>query len=264
VESITLNTTLEIILKEQTLSLTATITPENAENKTLKWTSSNEAVATVNENGVVTGRGEGEAIITVSATDGSNKQATCSIIISPDPNIPNVKGFNLDRTYYVTYNENGESAKVGNKITANEEGIPTNIPTGWYNYGKRNWANIVVTDGTVENGTITGGTTSTYYTWIPRYQFMLDQDAERSKIAFVKDKEETTIDARLQIPVAFTFNKTPLTGYWAMKYTANIVNNILQANTSTHYKKTDDIANWLPAFRNMEVTRRSDGLKRDN
>ena len=49
-----------------------------------------------------------------------------------------------------------------------------------------------------------------------------------------------------------------------MKYTANTVNNILQANTSTHYKKTDDIANWLPAFRNMEVTRRSDGLKRDN
>ncbi|MCI9177786.1 MAG: hypothetical protein HFJ28_04340, partial [Clostridia bacterium] len=134
-----------------------------------------------------------------------------------------------------------------------------NIPTGWYNYGKRNWANIVVTDGTVENGTITGGKTSTYYTWIPRYQFMLDQEAERSKIAFVKDKEETTIDARLQIPEAFTFNKTPLTGYWVMKYTASTVNNILQANTSTHYKNVDTMAIWLPAFRNMEATRRSDG-----
>ena len=38
----------------------------------------------------------------------------------------------------------------------------------------------------------------------------------------------------------------------------------LQANTSTHYKKTDTMANWLPAFRNMEATRRSNGLKRDD
>ena len=39
---------------------------------------------------------------------------------------------------------------------------------------------------------------------------------------------------------------------------------VLQANKNTHYnasKGKNNMANWLPAFRNMEATRRSDGLK---
>ncbi|MBR1803627.1 MAG: Ig-like domain-containing protein, partial [Muribaculaceae bacterium] len=51
---------------------------ENASVKTLKWTTSNAKVATVKD-GVVTGVGEGNAVITVSTTDGSNLSATCKV-----------------------------------------------------------------------------------------------------------------------------------------------------------------------------------------
>ena len=59
------------------LTLTATVTPENATNKNVTWTSSNPAVATI-QNGVVTAVKAGSAIITVKTVDGG-KTATCTI-----------------------------------------------------------------------------------------------------------------------------------------------------------------------------------------
>ena len=64
-----------------TQTLTATVTPSNAANKTLTWTSSNTSVATVSSNGVVTSKGYGTATITAKTTDGSNKSATCSVTV---------------------------------------------------------------------------------------------------------------------------------------------------------------------------------------
>ena len=65
-----------------TQTLTATITPSNASNKTLTWTSSNTNIATVDNNGVVTAKGYGTATITATTTDGSNKSATCSVTVA--------------------------------------------------------------------------------------------------------------------------------------------------------------------------------------
>ena len=62
----------------KTIQLTATIAPSNASVKTLKWESSNTAIATVNENGLVTGLKVGETTITVTALDGG-KTATCKV-----------------------------------------------------------------------------------------------------------------------------------------------------------------------------------------
>lgn len=53
----------------------ATITPGKVKNKKLKWTSSNEYVATVDEDGVVTGISAGIVRITAEATDGSGASA---------------------------------------------------------------------------------------------------------------------------------------------------------------------------------------------
>lgn len=64
------------------LTLVATITPSDATNKTLTWTSSDETVATVN-GGKVTGVAEGDATITVKTEDG-NKTATCRVTVSED------------------------------------------------------------------------------------------------------------------------------------------------------------------------------------
>ena len=50
----------------KTLTLTATVTPDNATDKAVAWTSSNDAVATVDANGVVTAKAEGTATITAT------------------------------------------------------------------------------------------------------------------------------------------------------------------------------------------------------
>lgn len=59
-------------------TLIATITPEDASEKTLTWTSSDESVATVDENGKVTAIGVGTATITVSC---NGKTATCKVTV---------------------------------------------------------------------------------------------------------------------------------------------------------------------------------------
>lgn len=67
VESITLSETSASITVGTTLQLTAVVAPDNATNKEITWSSTDEAVATVDQNGLVTGIAEGEATITVVA-----------------------------------------------------------------------------------------------------------------------------------------------------------------------------------------------------
>ena len=85
VESISLNSTSEEIIKGRQITLVAQILPYNASDKTVTWTSNNENIATVN-NGVVTAINEGTAIITAKSNNG--KTATCNIKVVPDPLIP--------------------------------------------------------------------------------------------------------------------------------------------------------------------------------
>lgn len=59
--------------KGDTYKLWSRVSPDNATNKTLKWTSSNPKVATVDQTGKVTAVSEGEVYITATATDGSGK-----------------------------------------------------------------------------------------------------------------------------------------------------------------------------------------------
>lgn len=61
--------------------LTATVTPNETTNKNVKWTSSNNKIATVDENGYVTAKGKGIARITATTTDGSNLSATCTVTV---------------------------------------------------------------------------------------------------------------------------------------------------------------------------------------
>lgn len=61
-------------------ALHAALTPSNAKEKTLKWDSLNEAVATVDQSGVVTAVGVGDTTITATAVNG--KQAACTVKVS--------------------------------------------------------------------------------------------------------------------------------------------------------------------------------------
>ena len=61
--------------------LTAIILPENATNKNVNWSSSDEVIASVSEDGLVKVLKEGNAVITASTTDSSNLTATCKITV---------------------------------------------------------------------------------------------------------------------------------------------------------------------------------------
>ncbi len=79
VTGVTLNKTKATIGIDDTETLTATIAPANAKNKTVTWESSNTDVATV-ANGVVTGVAEGTTTITATTEDGSFI-ATCDVTV---------------------------------------------------------------------------------------------------------------------------------------------------------------------------------------
>ena len=85
VESVSLNTNSKSIMVYEQFSLTATVLPVNADDVTVTWTSSSDAIATV-VNGVVTGVSAGNATITVE-TNGTNSSgnkltATCTVTVS--------------------------------------------------------------------------------------------------------------------------------------------------------------------------------------
>jgi hypothetical protein len=77
VTGISLDSSTKTVTAGDTVTITATITPSNATNKGIVWTSSDETVATVS-GGIVTGVGNGTAVITAKTVDGGYT-ATCSV-----------------------------------------------------------------------------------------------------------------------------------------------------------------------------------------
>lgn len=82
VTSIKLSASSKTINVTDQFKLTATVSPSNASNKKVKWTSSNAAVATVDANGNVKGVSGGTATITATAQDGSGKTASCKVTVA--------------------------------------------------------------------------------------------------------------------------------------------------------------------------------------
>jgi uncharacterized protein YjdB len=81
-------------------NLSFTVYPNNASNKSLDWTSSDESVATVMD-GYVLAKAEGYATITARATDGSNVFAECKVCVT---NGAGIDAVDLDNLYIFTEN----------------------------------------------------------------------------------------------------------------------------------------------------------------
>ena len=82
VTCITLNCTSVTLVEGDVLSLTTMILPDNAEDKSVTWSSSNPNIATVDNTGTITAVTPGIAIITVTANDGSGVSASCEVIVN--------------------------------------------------------------------------------------------------------------------------------------------------------------------------------------
>ena len=80
VTGISLDRNSATIKEGEYITLVATVTPSNADNKSVSWSSSSDAVATVDASGKVTGVKAGSATITATAADGGMK-ATCSLSV---------------------------------------------------------------------------------------------------------------------------------------------------------------------------------------
>ena len=101
--------------KDELCQLTAIVSPENATNKMVYWSSSNSNVATVSENGLITAVGGGTAIITAHTVDGVI--ATCEVSV-------------IDFTFNIQIPSRTEIRhKDGIKLHANIEGT---APAGSY------------------------------------------------------------------------------------------------------------------------------------
>ena len=73
------------LLIGHSMQASATLQPDNVTQKSLRWKSSNEFVATVDDNGLVTGVGLGQATITAQTIDGSDLSQSVVITVVPDP-----------------------------------------------------------------------------------------------------------------------------------------------------------------------------------
>ena len=82
VSAVAVNPTTAAVKPGATVTLSATVTPEDATDKTITWSSSDEKVATV-DGGKVTGVAEGTATITATTKSG-DKTATCTVTVSED------------------------------------------------------------------------------------------------------------------------------------------------------------------------------------
>ena len=139
-----------------TETLTATVSPDGATDKTVTWSSDNTSVATVDANGLVTAVAEGTATITVTATNGTDDTsddmtAICEVTVNPV-------------TYTVTFvNEDGTELQ-SNVVESGETPVyhgetPEKSPTEEYTYTFAGWT-PEITEAT-EDATYTATYTAT-------------------------------------------------------------------------------------------------------
>ncbi len=151
-----------------TQQLSVTISPANATNKNVTWSSTNSAIATVNSSGLVTAVSAGTATITATTQDG-NKTASAAITVNPNTNFtvyfykPSNWGTGIKIYYW-------NALPTGVLANATWPGVNmTDSGNGWYSYTftNVNSTNLIFNDGTNQTADLSRNKTGWYMnsTW---------------------------------------------------------------------------------------------------
>lgn len=97
VTGVSLNTSAVTVAVDSSTMLTATVSPVNAADKSVTWSSSDSSIARVDNNGKITGIAVGKTTITVKTTDGG-KTATCTVTVTTAAGKVEVTGLTLNKT----------------------------------------------------------------------------------------------------------------------------------------------------------------------
>ena len=194
VESVSLNKSEMTLTEGKSETLAATVTPENAENKSITWSSNNEAVAIVDVNGTVTAKSAGTAVITATSTNG--KSAGCTVTVEKKQ-IPvtevrlseSTVGIVEGSTYKLTATVLPENTTDSKNVSwsSNNEAVATVDANG--NVTAKSAGTAVIT-ATSTNGKSAGCTVTVSRKEIPITEISLDKSS-----ATLTEGETTTLVA---------------------------------------------------------------------
>jgi uncharacterized repeat protein (TIGR02543 family) len=145
VTTINLNTNKIVIAKAGSVTLTASISPKDATNPSITWTSSDTSIATVDQSGKVTGKAYGKAVIASSSNDNPSLQAACKVSVG----------------YKIIYKLNKGTNNAKNPAAYYNQKVKLYAPTrkgylfaGWYTDGKFTTRITSIKKGSKKNYTL--------------------------------------------------------------------------------------------------------------
>lgn len=160
VSQITLSESTMTLSKNESRMLTAAVEPANAYNKEVAWTSDNNTVATVDENGFVTAHNAGTATITAVAEDDASIKASCVVTVPMSGNEVTLSSSDLtitegtkslsinDTTGQITADKVAWTVSDSKIISIKNTSGLQNEVTGLANGTARVYAKVTFADGT--------------------------------------------------------------------------------------------------------------------
>ncbi len=142
VSGVTLNTDALTVNVGSSTVLTATVTPYNATNKAVTWSSSYSSIASVN-NGTVTGVKAGTAVVTVTTADGAYTDSCTVTVVEPGPQVIPVTG--------VSISQSSKTIELGEEFTLTATVTPYNATDKTVR-----WSTSDASIATVNNGVVRG------------------------------------------------------------------------------------------------------------
>lgn len=140
----------------ETATLTALVTPNDADDNTVTWTSSDTAVATVDKSGVVTAVAEGNVKIRATANDGTGKYGEADLTVSLTKYKAAISGGSISGTTNTSYQAaEGEEVKISAGVPAKGKKFSKWTVTGAPTLVSGTWTSESITVTLTQNATFT-------------------------------------------------------------------------------------------------------------